>query len=802
MFVECIKVDGEADMRSLKVMIIDFCNSMHGQVIHWLLSDTKNLYKYEIYNESVYKMDLLFTIDKFHPNYLIILPETKKLIPDEFYLQLKLIVPIPDIIFLEESEPDQSLASYKEDSTNNDLYDYERNINFVIEEHKKQVDDIQRANKDFNAIFTSIYKNKKTDNKLAKEISLKHINNSFSESKNSIENDKFNDKLKINFLNFIYVKYPVCLGNTLSYYIDLLPKRTSFERYAIGLDFFLQLQLSSPFTSHLYRKVLLRHILWYIFYHHKEQISLKNLSEIMGYKDSYLSGQFSATMGAGLLATINKLRISRARDTLLSSNMSIGEIAKDYGYESTAYFSNVFASMLGVSPKMYRQKYHSFLNEKRAKHNLGIVLQILIRLSPKEAKDRLGNLISFISTKFNSDDYERLNINWNKIFCRSSTNFDECELKNFLKVTKGYKDKGVSEKLKFNQTIGKSLNNSDFYSIYAKNTLNKKNNNQQNEEFGQVFNQQTTRRKDEILSSEVYFVNMLISFMRWDISCELSSELLHCLYIFLYKVTRYADFKDYCIDDDFILDAKVLMRLQVIICSLSARFADCLPTNKWEKDDVRLTGIDVEEFVTLTKKEKIKNKNSFAEEMEFFLEKIYSSGKGKKSVGHKDKVVSQENTNIKEAFFNRSEVENVSADKEMYANQYKLNVDCESVARYIYDYLQDIPLTNQINEFQHLKIFKRVFQEKAKEKDNEKSFMSIFSDSSSKKQAKLIRDEELKDVLYRRAFDLPHLRRNLSFGIEGSIRRRVINNLKVILAMAGIFLEIDDVVIDKIIFSV
>lgn len=52
---------------------------------------------------------------------------------------------------------------------------------------------------------------------------------------------------------------------------------------------------------------------------------------------------------------IRNLRIERAKKALRSTNYHISEIAYALSFESALYFSNVFKSVVGMSPKQYRE---------------------------------------------------------------------------------------------------------------------------------------------------------------------------------------------------------------------------------------------------------------------------------------------------------------------------------------------------------------------------------------------------------------------------------------------------------------
>lgn len=54
---------------------------------------------------------------------------------------------------------------------------------------------------------------------------------------------------------------------------------------------------------------------------------------------------------------IRTLRINKAKNQLISTNLKINEISNSCGFESPYYFSKCFRDFCGLSPKMFREKF-------------------------------------------------------------------------------------------------------------------------------------------------------------------------------------------------------------------------------------------------------------------------------------------------------------------------------------------------------------------------------------------------------------------------------------------------------------
>ncbi|MDO4940497.1 MAG: helix-turn-helix domain-containing protein [Erysipelotrichaceae bacterium] len=85
-----------------------------------------------------------------------------------------------------------------------------------------------------------------------------------------------------------------------------------------------------------------------------DNIDRGDVAEVAFVTPNYLSKLFRNNMGMNLREYINQLRIDESKRLLLSTNMSISEIASYVGYYNISYFSTVFRKLVGVSPAEWR----------------------------------------------------------------------------------------------------------------------------------------------------------------------------------------------------------------------------------------------------------------------------------------------------------------------------------------------------------------------------------------------------------------------------------------------------------------
>lgn len=92
----------------------------------------------------------------------------------------------------------------------------------------------------------------------------------------------------------------------------------------------------------------------YIRAHFRENINREEVAAIVYITPNYLSKQFRSKKGMNLREYINQIRIEEAKRLLLTTNLSVSEVAGLSGYENISYFSTVFRKHTGMSPVDWR----------------------------------------------------------------------------------------------------------------------------------------------------------------------------------------------------------------------------------------------------------------------------------------------------------------------------------------------------------------------------------------------------------------------------------------------------------------
>lgn len=94
----------------------------------------------------------------------------------------------------------------------------------------------------------------------------------------------------------------------------------------------------------------------YINLHYYEDLKLSHLAEQVYLSSNYLSNVFTKHTGYSLNKYIKEVRLAKAQELLLTTNMKIADIGRRVGYDNTSYFIKKFQEKYGMTPEKYRLK--------------------------------------------------------------------------------------------------------------------------------------------------------------------------------------------------------------------------------------------------------------------------------------------------------------------------------------------------------------------------------------------------------------------------------------------------------------
>lgn len=105
------------------------------------------------------------------------------------------------------------------------------------------------------------------------------------------------------------------------------------------------------------KRVELESVKIYLDEHFTEKISLDNLSDQFFINKYYLTRIFKETYGATISHYVLSKRITRAKQLIRFSEMTMDEIATAVGMNDANYFSRAFRKVEGVSPTEYQKQW-------------------------------------------------------------------------------------------------------------------------------------------------------------------------------------------------------------------------------------------------------------------------------------------------------------------------------------------------------------------------------------------------------------------------------------------------------------
>ena len=97
-------------------------------------------------------------------------------------------------------------------------------------------------------------------------------------------------------------------------------------------------------------------IVSYITNNYKEKITLDELAFIFSTNRSTLCKEFKKATGKTIVEFMNDKKIDKAKSLIISTDLTFTEIAEKLNFISIHYFTRLFKSTTGLTPKEFRKK--------------------------------------------------------------------------------------------------------------------------------------------------------------------------------------------------------------------------------------------------------------------------------------------------------------------------------------------------------------------------------------------------------------------------------------------------------------
>jgi two-component system response regulator YesN len=100
---------------------------------------------------------------------------------------------------------------------------------------------------------------------------------------------------------------------------------------------------------------VISHIILQIHQRYRNELTLKEIAEVMGMNADYLSTVFREEVGETFSNYLARYRIDKAKQLLKELPLKVYEVAEQVGYKRYKYFVKVFKSIVGVTPAEYKK---------------------------------------------------------------------------------------------------------------------------------------------------------------------------------------------------------------------------------------------------------------------------------------------------------------------------------------------------------------------------------------------------------------------------------------------------------------
>lgn len=105
------------------------------------------------------------------------------------------------------------------------------------------------------------------------------------------------------------------------------------------------------------KKKSLQYVKAYLEEHYRERITLDHLAGQFYLNKFYLARAFKEQFGSTVLGYLDQVRITRAKQLLRFSDLTVEAVGQEVGIGEPGYFSRVFKKVEGISPGEYRRMW-------------------------------------------------------------------------------------------------------------------------------------------------------------------------------------------------------------------------------------------------------------------------------------------------------------------------------------------------------------------------------------------------------------------------------------------------------------
>lgn len=94
----------------------------------------------------------------------------------------------------------------------------------------------------------------------------------------------------------------------------------------------------------------------YLRKHYRENLTVELIAAHFNYHAGHINRVMRRSTGTTIHTYLVRCRMDAAKTLLLSTDMTVSQVAEEVGIESEAYFCNSFKKLTGITPKEYRRR--------------------------------------------------------------------------------------------------------------------------------------------------------------------------------------------------------------------------------------------------------------------------------------------------------------------------------------------------------------------------------------------------------------------------------------------------------------
>lgn len=102
---------------------------------------------------------------------------------------------------------------------------------------------------------------------------------------------------------------------------------------------------------------LSKRVIAYLSEHYPENLSLDDISAGVGITKNYLCNAFKLNTGITIIECLNMIRVRKAAEQIVYSDLPLTQVAQMCGYVSASHFNRVFMRYVGIPPGQCRRAY-------------------------------------------------------------------------------------------------------------------------------------------------------------------------------------------------------------------------------------------------------------------------------------------------------------------------------------------------------------------------------------------------------------------------------------------------------------